>query len=1086
MEQIVDESCQLAARLLTVADEMRSKRDVVTRRRFARMLDDPSALSVTMALADEVVRTPSPREAARILRRTARVAGVRGLGLVDAVGLRLAGAVSSVLPAATMFVVDRTVRHRAEGIILPSDHKQLSRHIRRRRSDRARLNINVLGEAVLGDAEAATRFRSVMEMIARPDVNYVSVKLSAIVAQIMTVDCDGSFARISERLRPLYRAAQASGTFVNLDMEEYRDLEITLRAFMTLLNEPEFETMNAGIVLQAYLPEAHEALSRLVMWSKARHARTGGSVKVRIVKGANLAMETTEAELHGWTAAPYASKAQVDASYVRMLDTVVSAEIAPAVRVGVASHNLFHLAYALTLAKHRGSHDQLDIEMLEGMANAEALAVAQEAGCVILYTPVTSHDDFPAAVAYLVRRLDENTSRDNYLRASFSMQPGNEAWEEQRERFVASVRDSRTLATTSRRHSVGTVDPDRSFVHGDFANQPDGDPTRTQNLPFDVLPAVPVVPVATLKEVEDHVEAARAAQPSWAALGAAGRAEVLRNAAQLLEAQRRETIALMMREAGKTFGEADPEVSEAIDFARFYALQAMQACADATATPLGVVLVVPPWNFPYAIPAGGVCAALATGNSVVLKPAPETVATARRLAEQLWSAGVPRDVLRYVCTADDDVGRRLVTHPGIDAVILTGGYDTARMFLAWKPDLRLLAETSGKNAIVVTASADVDAAVKDIVQSAFGHAGQKCSAASLAIVDEQILDGSSFLRQLRDAVQSLKVGWGDEPSTNVGPLIRAPGAVLDQALHCLDDGESWLVEPAQLSDDCRLFRPGVRLGVRPGSWAHRTEWFGPVLAVMRAPNLNTAIEWQNSVEFGLTAGVHALNAQDCEKWIALVNAGNLYVNRGTTGAVVNRQPFGGWRKSSFGPTAKAGGAHYVEALLDWNPVRSDAEAEAAVATAKEWWASTGGVVREVSGLRAERNYVRYVPYRLVIAVTSEDTPTAERRAAQETAELTGTNVMWIDRARADAPTIRVMVERDGADRVRWLTTGPVSAEVVSTLAELGVTLDRRRVAVNGAVEAPRWLREQSIAVTNHRHGNVGAGPRVSVPIRLSV
>ncbi|MFM8645213.1 MAG: proline dehydrogenase family protein, partial [Actinomycetota bacterium] len=570
--QVIDESCQLAGRLLTTAESLRTRRDTATRRRFARLLDDPDGLAVTMALADEVMRTPSSREAARILRRSAKLARARGLGVIDAVGLRLLAVASALAAAPVMNVIAQTVRMRANGIILPADARRLTRHIRRRRDDRARLNINVLGEAVLGDNEADTRYRAVMEMIARPDVDYVSVKLSAIVAQLITVDRDGSLNRIAERLRPLYRAAMGCNTFVNLDMEEYRDLEITLRSFMSILDEPEFERLTAGIVLQAYLPEAHEALQRLTSWARARHARSGGVIKVRLVKGANLAMESTEAELHGWVAAPYSTKSDVDASYVRMLDSVVNERDAVAVRVGVASHNLFHLAFALTLAKRRGVSSQIDIEMLEGMANAEALALARETGSVILYTPVTSRDDFPAAVAYLVRRLDENTSTENYLRASFSMHPGNDAWRQQQLRFVASVRESATISTTSRRHGLVRTDADAEFGRLRFANQGDGDPTNITELPFGATVQIPQVDVATANEVGSHVATARRAQAEWAAAGATKRAEILRVAARIMQQERRDTIALMMREAGKTFAEADPEVSEAIDFARFYAL----------------------------------------------------------------------------------------------------------------------------------------------------------------------------------------------------------------------------------------------------------------------------------------------------------------------------------------------------------------------------------------------------------------------------------------------------------------------------------------------------------------------------------
>ncbi len=332
---------------------------------------------------------------------------------------------------------------------------------------------------------------------------------------------------------------------------------------------------------------------------------------------------------------------------------------------------------------------------------------------------------------------------------------------------------------------------------------------------------------------------------------------------------------------------------------------------------MGVVLVVPPWNFPYAIAAGGVLAALAAGNTVLLKPAPEAVRVGWILADQLWRSGVPRDVLQFVPSRDDDVGRHLVSHPGVDAVILTGSLSTAEMFRSWHPTMHLLAETSGKNSLVITAAADVDAAIKDLVRSAFGHAGQKCSAASVAIVEAPIYDDPAFQRQLADAVASLRVGPSWLATTAVGPVIRPPDGALLRALTQLDEGETWLVEPRVDPLNPRLWSPGVKVGVRPGSWSHRTEWFGPVLAVMRAPDFITALTWQNATDFGLTAGLHSLDPEECTMFTERVEAGNVYINRATTGAIVQRQPFGGWKRSAIGPGAKAGGPGYVAVLQQW-------------------------------------------------------------------------------------------------------------------------------------------------------------------------
>ena len=322
-----------------------------------------------------------------------------------------------------------------------------------------------------------------------------------------------------------------------------------------------------------------------------------------------------------------------------------------------------------------------------------------------------------------------------------------------------------------------------------------------------------------------------------------------------------------------------------------------------------------------------------------------------------------------VPTRDDDTGRHLVTHVGVSAVVLTGSFDTAKLFTSWKPTLRLLAETSGKNAIVITASADVDLAVRDLVHSAFGHAGQKCSAASLAIVERAIYEDPQFVAQLVDAVSTLRVGPGYDLAANVGPIIRPPEAPLQRALTQLDDGERWLVAPERLDAEGFLWRPGVKVGVRRGSWSHLNEWFGPVLGIMIANDLSEATTWQNETPYALTGGLQSLNESECATWIDAVQVGNVYVNRGTTGAVVRRQPFGGWKRSSVGPTAKAGGANYVNCLRHWHKVT---DVDAALAEATAFWSDVASLARDESGLEAERNLARYRQHLRPIAVRLDD------------------------------------------------------------------------------------------------------------------
>ncbi len=1108
LDELAPASCTRARGLIDDAQRLRTRRERANRRRFSRLLKDRRAIEVTMTLTDEVMRVSQARSAAGILRGTAKRASVAGFGALNALGLRLIALVSRPTPALAVKVVHARVRELSKDLILAGENDPLRRHLDIRQREGIRLNINVLGEAVLGEGEANERLERVLEMMTREEVTYVSVKLSSLVSQIVTIDHEGSLERVCEKLRLLYRRARRDGVFVNLDMEEYRDLRLTVDGFTTVLSEAEFEDVEAGIVLQAYLPDSHQALEELVAWSKGRHERSGASIKVRLVKGANLAMEHAEAQLHGWTPAPYGSKADVDASYARLLDVSLRSANAGAVRIGVASHNLFDLSWALDVARERGVEDQLDIEMLEGMANAEALAIVQSGRTVLLYAPVTQHDDFAAAVAYLVRRLDENTSDENYLKAAFYIADDPKVFADQQQRFLDSLEARHHVVTASRRHAVASAHRNERFE-----NCADGDPTNpvyaaevTESLAQVVGVRGHEIPlvingervaaeqfeegrdpsahgttwyryaVATALQVDAAVASARACAPAWAALTCAERRVILQSAAAVMELRRARAIAVMARDGGKTVAEADPEVSEAIDFARFYANEAQDF---GESEPLGVVLVVPPWNFPYAIPCGGVCAALAAGNAVILKPAPEAVACAWELVQCLWEGGVPRDVLQFVPTRDDESGQRLVTHEGVDGVILTGSFDTARLFTSWKPAINLLGETSGKNAMLISSYADIDLAVKDLVQSAFGHAGQKCSAASLGIVERSIYDNPAFFRQLGDAVRSLAVGAGYDLSTSVGPIIRPAEATLARALGQLDPGEAWLVEPEALDEGRLLWRPGVRIGVAAGSWSHQNEWFGPVLAIMPAPDFETALAWQNQVPYGLTAGLHSLDEAECQYWIDHVEAGNLYLNRGVTGAVVNRQPFGGWKRSSVGPSAKAGGRNYVNCLRSWPAL---VDADRAQAELEEWWRSTGSRSRDEAGLSVEANVQRYrhalapIVVRVDESFDSLQATFVATIASVTGASLTfsaGRDVQSVEECTLES-TDELIARAGGTQRVRWLSAEPAPA---LALLDRGVSLDRRPLAQCGSVEGPRWLLEQSVAMTRHRYGNVNAGPK---------
>jgi RHH-type proline utilization regulon transcriptional repressor/proline dehydrogenase/delta 1-pyrroline-5-carboxylate dehydrogenase len=1085
--------------------------------RLAKLLKDPHGLEFTIGFVDRVVRPDDHRVAARNLRALA-LHTPSFLPATQRVLLKL-GAVTAVLfPVMVVSIARRTLRRMVGHLVVDARPAQLGRTIKRLRAGGDRLNLNLLGEAVLGEGEAARRRDGTLELLERDDVDYVSVKVSSVASQLSMWAFDESVARVVKQLTPLYeRASTGEPTFINLDMEEYHDLDLTVAVFKSILES--FPDLEAGIVLQAYLPDALGAMQDLQEWAAKRRAEGGAPIKVRVVKGANLAMERVDATMHGWPLATWSTKRETDTNYKRVLEWAMTPERVDAVRLGVAGQNLFDIAYAWLLAGDRGVRDGVEFEMLLGMDSGPVDAVRDDIGELLLYTPVVHPSEFDVAISYLVRRLEENASSDNFMSAAFELAAEPDLLAREIRRFFASVDalDDSAPQPYRTQNRMTEIAPVRS---GAFTNTPDTDPSTAGNrewgrlvLARSAYTQLGTETVRTNKipgpaSLESIIQDTRVAAKGWEARGAEVRAWILHQAGSALSARRGDLVSVMAAETGKTIAEADVEVSEAIDFARYYAESArrLEAVDGAEFVPDTLTIVAPPWNFPVAIPAGSVLAALAVGSGVIIKAAPQSRRCAAVMVEALWQAGVPRDVLRYATVDEGPLSKALVSHSDVDRVILTGGWETAKLFRSWRPDLPLLAETSGKNAIVITPSADIDLAVADLVKSAFGHAGQKCSAASLAILVGSIAESERFRRQLVDAVSSLKVGFPHDPEVTMGPVIEPPLGKLAEGLTTLGEHEEWLLAPRQLGADPRVWSPGIRTGVHPGSRFHTTEYFGPILGIMTARTLHQAIEWQNATDYGLTAGIHSLDAKEVNTWIDSVQAGNLYVNRGTTGAIVQRQPFGGWKRSSVGTTAKAGGPNYLTHLGSWrprplraaeSPQLSDEVSQllaaarphvggvehrqltAAATSDHIAWTREYGVLKDVSKLGVERNVFRYVPVpvvirfdgsflpeliRVLLAATRTGAPITVSSRTPLPAELvsgarTETHDEWLAHVAETRPT-----------RIRLV--GSVAKDVsVAVGGDPDVAIYGGAVTPSGRVEALPFLQEQSITITNHRFGN---------------
>jgi RHH-type proline utilization regulon transcriptional repressor/proline dehydrogenase/delta 1-pyrroline-5-carboxylate dehydrogenase len=1207
-EGTIQKALAVAKALQHRAQRLQTPQERKQQMELDRMIQNPHDKVTLLQMTDQAFRSRDPSRAVEQLAHVLDMQGVpRFFGPWEQTLLRGFQSFGEYLPGVAMPLVKEQMRRETANVILPAESEFLRRHLDARRTESLRMNVNFLGEAILSEQEAERRLQRYLEALQWPEIEVVSVKISTIYSQIVPLARQHTIRAISDRLELLYRAAKrgtyarSDGSvvrkFVYLDMEEYRDMSLTAEVFMQTLQRPGLHDVAAGIALQAYLPDSFAVQKMLTAWAGERVGRGGAPITIRIVKGANLEMERVDASLHGWPPAPFSTKLETDANYKRMVRYALQPAVCAAVHPGIASHNLFDISYALVLAVEQEVLPDVQFEMLEGMANHQRRALHELVRNVLLYAPACRREDFINAIGYLVRRLDENTGEENFLRHAFNIQVDSAAWKKLEQGFLAAFDAIPNLRDQPRRtqdrNTEVFADSDVLPDLAEFVNEPDTDFGRPPNADWagrivqrwssrfgDQAALIPLrlgdaaeasvsisspelfalqaqagrrvqacldpsrpdhVVARYVQATHEDAEAAlatAAADPSgWRSLASEARQRILRRVANELRRHRGDLIGAALCNGGKLVTESDPEVSEAVDFVEFYpaAVRYFQQLPGVEANALGVVVVVAPWNFPIAIPCGGIAAALAAGNTVILKPASRTVLVASELCECFYRAGVPRSVLQLVPCSGADVGQILVSDRRVQAVILTGGTETATGLLRHQPEMPLLAETGGKNVTIVTALADRDQAIKHIIHSAFSHSGQKCSATSLILLEEEVYDDPDFRRSLVEAVQSLPIGSAWELANRIGPLIEPPSGDLERGIKELEAGESWALMPVIAEDNPRQVSPGIKWNVQPGNYTHCTEFFGPLLGVMKFRTLPQAIAMVNQTGYGLTSGIETLDGREQTEWIAGIRAGNLYVNRPTTGAIVLRQPFGGMGKSAVGPGIKAGGPNYVAQLLRFldthNPSRDEQLADNSLAwlmqgieeySAHGHWRNLGIEASEVERLTraiasydynarrefsvqhdhvrllGQDNIRRYLPIHGLCLRVHPDDSWLEIFARAAAARAAGCRViidtppemesLWVEALhnltepwaadiefvqRSDQELIEAIVRQE-IRRVRYAHASRVPVSVRRAVIGQDVHVADQPVSTEGRIELLWYLQEQSVCVDYHRYGNLGA------------
>jgi RHH-type proline utilization regulon transcriptional repressor/proline dehydrogenase/delta 1-pyrroline-5-carboxylate dehydrogenase len=843
--------------------------------------------------------------------------------------------------------------------------------------------LDILGEAVISEQEAEQHFHAYLDLLESvspeasqwpadpqidtdnrgpiPRVN-LSIKLSALDSQFDCIDPNGTTKRVGRRLRDLFRAAQQLGAFINVDMESYDKKALTLDIFRAVLSEAEFRDWpDVGIVLQCYLRDTERDLRDLRDWAKRR----GTPAWVRLVKGAYWDYETIKAQANDWPVPVFQQKWESDANFERCTRFVLqnTAHLRPA----LGSHNIRSLAHGIAAAQVlQLPPGALELQMLYGMADGEKQALVERGQRLRIYMP---YGELIPGMAYLVRRLLENTSNDSFLRAGFVE---NVSVDELLRSPAESANSreqscSREIPTESSLRSYRDQFGSRPKSMNKFMNQPPVDfaiPGNREAMrealstvrdqlgqhfplviggrdvdslqreestdPADKSRVVGTFALATAEQADQAVIAAKAALPGWHALGVERRATFLRKAAEIMRQQRFELAAWEVYECSKQWREATADIDEAIDFCEFYAAEAIELQGEQGVDvageenrfeylPRGVVAVIAPWNFPLAILTGMSVAALATGNTVVMKPAEQSAVVAAQLMAIFREVGLPHGVFNYLPGRGEVAGAALVEHPDVALIAFTGSRAVGLAINAKAAEVsqqgivnvkRVIAEMGGKNAIIVAADADLDEAVSGVMKSAFGYQGQKCSACSRAIVIGDVYE--PFLKRLVEATKSLTIGPAEDPAATVGPVIDEESFERIRRYIETGKGEGRLLlaaNPGPVVEKGWYIGPHIFADVLPTARIAQEEIFGPVLAVLRASDLDEALRIANGTDYALTGGIYSRSPAALERARREFLVGNLYLNRPITGAMVNRQPFGGFKMSGIG--SKAGGRDYL-------------------------------------------------------------------------------------------------------------------------------------------------------------------------------
>ena len=887
-------------------------------------------------------------------------------------GIKAAGIGGKIASGMMSKSIRANIENMAKQFIIGENTKDALKNLKKLRKDAFTFTVDILGEATVSEEEAQAYLDDYLELLGAiageyekwkpidgdldwghaPRVN-VSVKPSALFSQASPKDFEGSVVGIVNRLLPLARRVRELNGFLRIDMEQYAFKDITLECYRRLCSHEEFKDYpHIGIVLQAYLKDTENDLNDLLTWSRTEKL----PISIRLVKGAYWDYETVIAKQNGWEIPVFSIKAESDAAYENLARTIL--ENHDICHFACASHNIRTISAVMEMAAELSVPDHRhEYQVLYGMAEPVRKGLKNVAKRVRLYAP---YGDLLPGMAYLVRRLLENTANESFLRQSFAEEAEVAQLLENPETTLERERKERAEKKQKARATFKPVIVNEPFADFTRRDVREGFPkavasvrsrlgktyplfiggkeVQTDDLLVSVNPARPGEVIGRIcqagtEQIDLAVDAAKAALPAWRDTLPENRARLLFKAADIARKNIYELSAWQTLEVGKQWDQAYADVGEAIDFMEYYGREMIRLGSPRRMGSMpgelnhyfyqakGICAVIAPWNFPLAISCGMTSAALVTGNCVLYKPAGSSSVIGDNLLQIYREAGIPDGVFNYVPGRGSVMGDHLVEHPDVSMIAFTGSMDVGLRIIekAAKPRpgqtfiKKVVAELGGKNGIIVDDDADLDEAIHQIIYSAFAFQGQKCSACSRVIVLAPIYE--KFMTRLKQAANSLALGPAEDPAYYMGPVVdeAAQKKILEYIELAREEGHIVVHRDDVPGEGCYVPLTIVE-GIRPEHRLAQEEIFGPVLSIMKVDSFDQAIEWANATRYALTGAVFSRSPKNLAKAREQFRVGNLYLNRGSTGAIVERQSFGGFQMSGIG--SKSGGHDYLIQFMD--------------------------------------------------------------------------------------------------------------------------------------------------------------------------